>query len=240
MDAVNTDNVEAIEICGVLLPCDPAVVSPPIAAAIRSGAYESREAREIPAIVRPGDRVLEIGAGIGFISTLIALQPEVARVVAVEANPALIPAIRQTHALNGVDGVEVVNAVLAPGGAGLRDFYLRRDFWMSSLSPGPNPYEGVAQVPVRDLDALIREEAISLIVCDVEGAEAWLFAGADLTGVDRVYVETHDHITGLKGLHDLFGHLGARGFAYDPRHSSGGVVLMRRVEENEALRPYAG
>ena len=134
----------------------------------------------------------------------------------------------------------MVNAVLEAGGRGLRGFYVRRDFWMSSLAEGPNPYDGIVEVPVRDLNALLREEAISLIVCDVEGAEAVLFERADLSGVERVYLETHDHITGLKGVRDMFGHLGAKGFAYDPRHSFGGVILMRRVEENERLRPYAG
>ena len=234
------ERIATLETGGVRLPNDPAILTPPIAAAIRAGAYEVEEAREIPAIVRPGDRVLEIGAGIGFISTLLARQPEVERVIAVEANPALIPVIRQTHALNGVEGVEVLNAVLEPGGEGARAFYIRCDFWMSSLAAGPNPYDSVVEVPARDLNALLRDEAITLIVCDVEGAEAGLFERADLAGVERVYLETHDHITGLKGVRDLFGHLGAQGFAYDPRHSSGGVILMRRVEENERLRPYAG
>ncbi len=234
------DRVATLETGGVRLENDPAVLTPPIAAAIRAGVYEIEEARQIPAIVQDGDRVLEIGAGIGFISTLLARQPEVARIVAVEANPALIPVIRRTHALNGVAGVEVVNAVLEPGGDGRRDFYIRRDFWMSSLAEGPNPYDSIVQVPVRDMNALLRDEAITLIVCDVEGAEAALFERADLTGVDRVYLEIHDHITGLKGVRDLFGHLSAKGFAYDPRHSFGGVILMRRVEENERLRPYAG
>ncbi len=234
------DRVATLETGGVRLENDPAVLTPPIAAAIRAGVYEIEEARQIPAIVQDGDRVLEIGAGIGFISTLLARQPEVARIVAVEANPALIPVIRRTHALNGVEGVEVVNAVLEPGGDGRRDFYIRRDFWMSSLASGPNPYDNIVQVPVRDMNALLRDEAITLIVCDVEGAEAALFERADLFGVDRVYLEIHDHITGLKGVRDLFGHLSAKGFAYDPRHSFGGVILMRRVEENERLRPYAG
>ncbi|HET9067567.1 MAG TPA: FkbM family methyltransferase, partial [Amaricoccus sp.] len=71
-------------------PLDPSVVTPAIRAAILSGRFEAEEASQIPRIVRPGDRVLEIGAGIGFISTLLSRQPRVARVVAVEANPNLI------------------------------------------------------------------------------------------------------------------------------------------------------
>ena len=72
---------------GVTVPFDPAIITPAIRAAILSGRFEAEEASQIPRIVRPGDRVLEIGAGIGFISTLLARQPRVARVIAVEANP---------------------------------------------------------------------------------------------------------------------------------------------------------
>ena len=56
------------------IPFDPAVITPAIGRAIREGRFEAEESRQIPHIVRPGDRVLEIGAGIGFISTLIARQ----------------------------------------------------------------------------------------------------------------------------------------------------------------------
>ena len=78
-------------------------------------------------------------------------------------------------------------------------FYLRQDFWMGSLMPGPNPYVGAIEVPTRNLNALLRDEAIDLIVCDVEGAETMLFEDADLAGVDRIFVELHDHVTGLRG-----------------------------------------
>ena len=52
-------------------PLDPAVITPAIREAILAGRFEAEEASQIPQIVRPGDRVLEIGAGIGFISTLL-------------------------------------------------------------------------------------------------------------------------------------------------------------------------
>ncbi len=229
-----------LELAGVLIPDEPAVITPAIREAILSGRFETEESAQIPQIVRPGDRVLEIGAGIGFISTLLSRQPRVSRVVAVEANPYLIGYMADLHALNGVRKVRRLNAVLTNGCGATATFYLRRDFWMGSLSAGPNPYVGTVEVPTLSLDGLLRDEGIDLIVCDVEGAEAALFDGADLSGVDRLWIETHDHVTGLSGVRRLFGTMAGHGFVYDPRHSLGAVVLFRRLGDTDIVRPYAG
>jgi FkbM family methyltransferase len=225
---------------GVTFPLDPSVVTPAIRAAILSGRFEAEEASQIPRIVRPGDRVLEIGAGIGFISTLLSRQPRVARVIAVEANPHLIDYMARVHALNGVRKVRRLNAVLTNEARRSATFYLRRDFWMGSLAAGPNPYLATVEVPTMNLDRLLREEAIDLVVCDVEGAETVLFQGADLSGVDRIFLELHDHVTGLSGVRGLFATLAGQGFVYDPRHSLGSVVLFQKLGASDIVRPYAG
>lgn len=231
---------ECYETHGVLIPFSPAIITPAIEAAIEAGEFESEEAQELPNILEPGDRVLEIGAGIGFISTLLDRHSSVDRVVAVEANPKLMGYMARLHALNGVTKVHRQNAVLTNDHVGSMRFYLREDFWMGSLSEGPNPYQETIEVPTEGLDDLIRREQISLIVCDIEGAESFLFEDADLSGVTRVYLELHDHVTGLKGVKKLFQALEDKGFCYDPRHSSKSIVLFRRVDDDEVLRPYSG
>lgn len=225
---------------GVLIPGDPKIITEAIQDAMVTGRFEAEEARELPRIVQDGDVVLEIGAGIGFISTLLDRDPRVERVIAVEANPRLMPYMARLHARNAVSKVHRRNAVLSNGAAETATFYLRRDFWMGSLSAEPNAYEATVEVPTESLDRVIRTNDVSLIVCDIEGAEAFLFDGADLTGVDRVYLELHDHVTGLKGVQALFQAMDGHGFAFDPRHSAKSIVLFRRVVENEVLRPYAG
>ena len=227
-------------VAGVVIPFDPAVITPAIREAMATGRFEAEEAAQIPAIVRPGDRVLEIGAGIGFISTLLSRQRRVAKVIAVEANPQLMGYMERLHRMNRVRKVQRVNAVLTNGPQERATFYLRRDFWMGSLMPGPNPHLGTVEVATTNLDALLRAEAIDLIVCDVEGAEAVLFEDADLSGVDRMFVELHDHVTGLSGVARLFAALARQGFVYDPRHSTGSVVLFQKVGAEDILRPYAG
>jgi FkbM family methyltransferase len=225
---------------GVVIPDDPSVITPPIREAMLAGRFEAEEASQIPAIVRPGDRVLEIGAGIGFISTLLARERRVARVIAVEANPGLLAYMTRLHGVNHVRKVRRLNAVLTNEPVASATFYLRRDFWMGSLSPVPNAYVGTVEVPTMSLDGLLRDEAINLVVCDIEGAEDGLFEGADLSGVDRVYLETHDHVTGLSGIRRLFATMAEQGFVYDPRHSLGSVIFFQRLGDRDILRPYAG
>lgn len=229
-----------LECSGVVIPYDPSVITPAIHRAIIEGRFEAEESARIGEIVRRGDRVLEIGAGIGFMSTLLSRQRRVTAIVAVEANPHLIDYMARLHVRNGVSKVRRMNAVLTNERVESRTFYLRQDFWMGSLLPGPNPWLDTVSVPTENIDALLRDEAISLIVCDVEGAEAFLFEDVSLEGVDRIFVELHDHVTGLSGVGALFRTMAAKGFVYDPRHSAGSVILFQRVGTRDVIRPYAG
>jgi FkbM family methyltransferase len=204
------------------------------------GRFEAEESAKVGEIIRADDRVLEIGAGIGFMSTLLSRQRRVSSVIAVEANPHLIDYMARVHVLNGVTKVRRLNAVLTNAPVASRTFYLRRDFWMGSLLSGPNSYLDTVSVPTANFDALLRDEAISLIVCDVEGAEAFIFEDVALDGVDRIFVELHDHVTGLSGVGTLFRTLAAKGFVYDPRHSAGSVILFQRLGARDIIRPYAG
>lgn len=222
---------------GVLIPNDPAIITPAIARAIDSGTFEAEEAAQIPHIVLPEDVVLDIGAGIGFISTLISRHA--AKVISVEANPDLHPYMAELHRQNRVENATRLNVVLGEAGSGEAVFYQRTDFWMGSLAKGPNPYKSKINVPKMALNPLLKQAKVSLIVCDIEGAETFLFNKAELCCVDRIYLELHDHITGLKGVAAVFAAMAARGFTYDPRFSSGAIVLFRRVEADEILRPYA-
>ena len=179
------------------------------------------------------ERVLEVGAGIGFISTLTAKNPQVEAVRVYEANPDLCQIIEHNHALNEVGDVEVIQGVLANGpDLNPVDFYRRRDFWASSLSPKPWGYRDVVSVPQYSFALAVEEFAPTVIICDIEGGELQLFQNANLRGVEKVLVEVHQQVLGRAGMKALFDAFSARDFHYDEHHSHGSVVLFSHIQRD--------
>lgn len=207
-------------------PSDAALIIPEIRSEIRSGAYDAEMIAMLDAALRPGDRVLVIGAGLGVLSTLVAGREGVERVIAVEANTALIPYLERTHALNGVE-VETVNAVLAEGKKGRVPFFARRDPRTSSLLPHDRSWQQVMMVPFMDLNLILAEERITLIVSEIPCASAGLLARAALDRVERVLLSTADDPSSAWEDDGVCAQLVARGFVPEAR---GAAVLFQRAE----------
>lgn len=202
---------EVIESLGIRVPFVPAIITPRIERPLRNGRYEGGEAAALRRVLRAGDRVLELGAGLGLLSTLAAQVPGVERVTAIEANPALIPLIRETHRLNGVTTVDLRNGIAAaePG----RDvpFYLRADFWASSAEPASRPFLRQVGLPRFALPELIAEVDPTVIVCDIEGGERGLFDTADLSAVRALVIELHPKVYGEDGAEAIVAVLAGKG-----------------------------
>lgn len=216
---------------GIDIPIDPEVMSWLIRFELWRGNYEAKEARMLDRLITEGERVLELGTGIGFVSTVIARNPKVARLVTYEANPRLAPFIRRLAGGNlgaAMAKVEFRNAVLFNNPASSHtDFYVSRHFWSSSLLPVSNPVS-VERVRVDDFAKVAAEFRPSLVVCDIEGGELDLFRDANLEGVDKVYLELHPFKLGLRGIREVYENFARHGFAKDPRYSRRWVVLFRR------------
>jgi FkbM family methyltransferase len=228
--------LELVELFGVRLALDPEVMSPEMCGHLRAGTYEGREAQFLPRIVEPGERLLELGGGVGLLSTIAAKHAQAAAIAVVEANPELIPSIGRTFALNGVTG-EVINAaVVAQSGAPTLPFYLHQQFWASSLAPVKKRLRrAVVEVPAVVLDELVGRFGPSLLIVDVEGTEVELIEGSELPGVAKLLIELHHKVIGLDGVKRIFDRLSDLGFAYDPVFSERGVVLFRRLPPAAAV-----
>ena len=134
---------EVLEAHEIKIPYVKEVISDRMAHVIGRNRYEASEVKLLRKLMRPRDRVLELGAGVGVVSTCAAqIARDPSQVLSIEANPNLIPIIRETHRLNGVEGVEVVNG-LGVGRSVEPDetipFYLREHFWASSMSSTAGP-----------------------------------------------------------------------------------------------------
>ncbi|HUF86645.1 MAG TPA: inner membrane CreD family protein [Thermohalobaculum sp.] len=216
---------------GVTLPfdgaSDAALIIPELRSEIRSGSYDAEMIALLDAAVQPGDRVLVIGAGLGVLSTLIARHEGIERIIAVEANTALVAYLGRTHALNGVEQVETVNAVLAEGKKGRVPFFARRDIRTSSLLPHDRSWQQVMMVPFMDLNLILAEERISLIVSEIPTAAAELLARAALDGVERILLNAADDPAGAWEDGGVCALMVARGFVPE---ASGSAVLFRRAD----------
>lgn len=222
---------------GIDVPIGSNDVSPVIWQALTDGSYEAKEARQVPDCIEAGDRILELGTGIGVITTLMARMPDV-RIWSFDADPVTIALARRVADANGVNNVTFAQGLLSPGAPATHTFYIRDDFWMSSLSKVQGPYRATMEMQSMDIDGFLMRNAINVLVMDVEGAERDILGRSGLPGVDRIVLELHDHLYGLTGVRDLFDAMHRKGYAYDPRGSSGPCVLFRK--DDGGIRPYQG
>lgn len=220
---------------GVKLMVPEFILTPTIKKAIESGRYEALEARQIPRFMKHGDRLLELGGGIGFISSLSSLVANLESIVVVEANPELIQTIKINHRLNNVTS-DVINAVAFSDGelnsSGITPgdtvpFYIAPNFWGSSLQPIQNATE-IKDITVVGLSDLISRYQPSVIVCDIEGGEYNLFDGVNLDCVRLVFLEVHKLSIGLIGINKVFRAMEGSGLYYDPDFSVGATVAFSR------------
>lgn len=193
--------------------------------ALSKGGYEREELRLIGEVLSPTDVVLEVGAGLGLVSTYCARVVGSARVFAFEADPDLEPCIRETYALNAVEPTLDMCAVGAV--AGRVTLYRDKHFVSSSVvrrRVGSKPVE----VPGKALNYVVEKIRPTLLVVDAEGAERELFDGAELPSVTKVVLELHDRVIGPEGTDRVRRMLAGLGFKEDRRLSSNEHLVLRR------------
>lgn len=226
------------DVDGIRLPKDPDIINEKIAGAIVGGWYEKEEREHLPGLLRKGDVVLELGTGLGLVSTLCARDERVRHVVTVEANPALIPYARNVHRINGVaDRVCQVHAIAMPAPTVEEmDFYVRDDVWASSLNGDVWGWQKKISTRVIDLNALVADLQPSLLIVDIEGGEDLLLDGFEPGTIRQVYMELHEQVIGGDGIRRIFDRLSELGFHYDPSHSAFGVVTFTKSDPKSLPR----
>jgi len=213
---------------GMKFPRDPDILQGKILRMLRRDAFESKETNAALRVVRKGDVVVELGGGIGYMSTLVATKRAAASVHVFEANPELIPYMKSVHAANGVTNAHITNGVLGSR-EGKVDFYIRDPMLGSSMEV----LEGEVDPPSVKVDMLNAKQTFAqiganVLICDIEGAEAELIPMLNLTGLRAAIIETHPQWIGPEGVNKVFRALMDAGMAYYHRGSEGKVIAFRR------------
>ncbi len=196
--------------------------------ALSSGRYENHEVDALLLHMRPGDRLLDLGAGLGFICAVAARVLGEAAVAGVEAGPETVRLARKNLAANGFPGVKVVRGAVVGVGEGEVEFGQRPAFWASALK-GPEGWPenaNVIQVPARPIGKLLARFAPSVICCDIEGGELDVLV-QPLPGVRLVVVETHPLVYGAEGVARISAALEAQGFVPADGAKKDTLVFLR-------------
>ena len=198
------------------------------------GGYEAPEIFALQKLLKYGDKVLELGTGMGVISSFAAkLHPDI-EVEAYEANPALIEPIRKLHKMNGIANVNINNAILLPTESEtFRKFNLHKNFTESSIKDEISSTNSV-DVPVQDFRAVLNKIRPDVFVCDIEGGEEELFVGVDLTGIRAVVLELHPEIVSRPAIKMIFDVCAHAGLYPRIEYSSERVVAFKKVEAGGA------
>lgn len=192
--------VQHISMLGLKLPVRDSKLSATVRRSIRRENYERPELAAIVRNLRPDDRVLECGAGIGAISATSALIVGSNNVVAVEADPRMRDLIEKTWKLNGVSPTLLTGFVTDIPGE--EEITVNDDM----VSTGRDRSDGSGHrvtVPRLPLAGLLAEWRPTVIIMDVEGAEVELLTLEELRTIRMICVEVHPHLIGNDRCLDL-------------------------------------
>ena len=196
---------------------------------LRKNRHEPKMTEAALGMVGAGDTVIELGAGIGYLSALIATSIDIKSIHSFEANPHLVPYIQSVHAANGLTNAHVTHAILGKR-KGTAAFYVRDDLMSSSMmaqdSDPPEPQ--TEKVDVLNANTAFRDIAPTVLLCDIEGAEADLLPDLDLSNLRAAVVKLHPEFIGKAGVSTIFQAFMDADLCYDASVSSNKVVAFRR------------
>lgn len=205
----------------------------PLRKALETGRYEWNEAAAIEQHVKPGDRVLDIGAGAGYISILAGRQAGPENVVAVEGNPVMIEALRQNLDANGAAQTALLH------GAVVADSYdedsvlfaAREAFWSSSIADARTRPDRIVEVPALRLSALLEEHRPTVVSIDVEGGELELCQQPWPDHVRLVVMEIHTSVYPPSGVKAIFDGMSKNNMTLMPWGTRGEVIVLQRCDK---------
>lgn len=215
-------------ISGTTLNLPDDILSPDLISWLESGRYELQESRALTEFLKPEDVVMDIGAGVGFVSVLAARIVGGQNVIAIEANPSLLPVLQNNLALNDVAGATLLNFAVVASGEPRTTLYLNRAFWASTTLAAKNtPLKGV-EVPAISLEAITAEWQPTVVVCDVEGSEKDFFQAPLPPCVRLIILELHPTKYSAQAFDTILARLAAIGFAYVLFDTPDDVVCFAR------------
>ena len=188
-----------------------ASIGPKIFHLLRSGAYEAGDFDLYRSHLVHGERVLDLGGGVGVTAAYCALITG-CEVIVVEPNPRLHPLIRRQATVNGVHVRIDTRCAIATNAMDHVPFYLHAELWRSTLVPEPHERYQQIQVDTVAVNSLIEATRPDVLIVDIEGAEQDLFHSAPCHLPKKLFVEIHVPKIGETASADLMERLTGLGY----------------------------
>ncbi len=162
------------------------------------GVHEKNSTEELKKILKPGMKVLEIGANIGYYALLEAkIVGEKGWVYAFEPSPYNFNLLKENIKLNGYKNIEIYQKAVG-GKGGKMKFFLSPYSNLSGFIKR-NGKEKAIEVEVIKLDEFLKEKKIDFLRMDIEGYEIEVLKGAKktLSSVNKpkyIFIEIHSEL----------------------------------------------
>lgn len=194
---------EFAELDGVKVPIRGSFLAPKMRRHLMRGGYERAERKILARLVKEGDIVIELGASLGIVTTLLKKKiGSGGAVIAVEANQRLAPHFHKQLQVNGLKA-DLVHALGCPVWDGEIPESVRSQGFSSMASSLSGRAEGPGgdDVPWMTFKRIAEQVGIgapTVLMIDVEGSEdIWCERQPDFPeSVRTVIVEIHPHLIG--------------------------------------------
>lgn len=193
------------------------------------GGYEKQEIQILTKNLSPADIVMEIGAGIGFLSSYCAKKIGSQRVHAYEANPKMIPKIQETYKLNEVS--PCLHNVLLSENEKEVDFFLEPGFWSSSTIERSAQSEKVL-VQSKNINKELDNIKPTFLIIDIEGGEKDLIPLIDFSSIRKIIIEMHPHVIGNDEVSGVIELVLSKGFNLRLDESIGEVLFFELANDS--------
>ncbi len=208
----------------------------PIRKALDAGHYEGRERKLAKEFLRAGDRVIEVGTAVGVVSMTAAAIVGAENVLTFDANPEIVQDAQDNFRRNGLHAIASRVGILACRRKFAENqtakFHISKDFWASRLNATESSPDIIRceTVPILCLEREIAAHEANVLICDIEGGEVALLAGADLSRIRLIILETHYWAAGEAQTDAMIRDLTMQGFAIHLGASGAHVLVLRRSQ----------